>query len=122
MWPHQVHPYVADVTTDERTTGAPTGPSPADRPGPQQYEIRVSGHLGTRWTAWFDGMHLADEDDGTTSIRGGVVDQAALHGLLQKLRDLGLPLISLTRFGPPIPTHAITPPTACAPAPREEPS
>ena len=60
-----------------------------------QYEIRVEGHLTERWSAWFDGLDIASEDDGTTVIRGSVVDQAALHGLLQRLRDLGIPLISL---------------------------
>ncbi len=60
-----------------------------------QYEIRVDGHLGTRWAAWFDGLAITSERDGTTVLRGPVVDQAALHGLLQKLRDVGIPLISL---------------------------
>jgi hypothetical protein len=60
-----------------------------------QYEIRVNGHLGTRWAAWFDGLAITSESDGTTVLRGSVVDQAALHGLLQKLRDVGIPLISL---------------------------
>jgi hypothetical protein len=60
-----------------------------------QYEIRVDGHLGTRWAAWFDGLAVTSESDGTTVLRGSVVDQAALHGLLQKLRDVGIPLISL---------------------------
>ena len=60
-----------------------------------QYEIRVDGHLGTRWAAWFDGLAITSEGDGTTVLRGPVVDQAALHGLLQKLRDVGIPLISL---------------------------
>ena len=60
-----------------------------------QYEIRVNGHLGTRWAAWFDGLAITSEGDGTTVLRGSVVDQAALHGLLQKLRDVGIPLISL---------------------------
>jgi hypothetical protein len=59
------------------------------------YEIRVKGHLGTRWSAWFDGLSLTDEGDGTTVIRGPVADQAALHGLLQKLRDVGIALVSL---------------------------
>ena len=63
-----------------------------------QYEIRVQGHLGPRWAAWFDGLSLTNEDDGTTVLRGSVVDQAALHGLLQKLRDVGLPLVSLTQL------------------------
>lgn len=61
-----------------------------------QYEIRIEGRLGTRWTAWFDGLSITAEEDGTTVLRGSVVDQAALHGLLQKLRDVGIPLISLT--------------------------
>jgi hypothetical protein len=68
-----------------------------------QYEIRVQGHLGPRWAAWFDGLSLTTEDDGSTVIRGRVVDQAALHGLLQKLRDLGVPLLSLTQVSPEAP-------------------
>ena len=60
------------------------------------YDIRVKGHLEARWAAWFDGLALINEDDGTTTITGQVVDQAALHGLLQKLRDVGIPLISVT--------------------------
>jgi hypothetical protein len=67
---------------------------------PVQYEIRVAGHLGPRWSAWFDGLSLTNEDGGTTVIRGALVDQAALHGLLQKLRDVGIPLISLTPVPP----------------------
>jgi hypothetical protein len=63
---------------------------------PGWYEIRVRGHLEARWAAWFDGMTLSRGSDGTTSIRGPVVDQAALHGLLATLRDTGLPLVSLT--------------------------
>jgi hypothetical protein len=62
-----------------------------------RYEIRLQGHLEARWAAWFDGLTLTSSSDGTTTIHGPVVDQAALHGLLQKVRDLGLPLISLTR-------------------------
>jgi hypothetical protein len=58
-------------------------------------EIRLKGHLDTRWAAWFDGLTLSHESDGTTVILGPVVDQAALHGLLQKVRDLGLPLVSV---------------------------
>lgn len=67
---------------------------------PVQYEIRVDGHLGPRWAAWFDGFSVTSEPDGTTVLRGTVVDQAALHGLLLKLRDLGIPLISLTPLAP----------------------
>jgi hypothetical protein len=65
-----------------------------------RYEIRVKGHLASRWAAWFDGMSLTNESDGTTSIRGPVTDQAALHGLLHRLRDTGLPLISVTPLNP----------------------
>ena len=61
-----------------------------------QYEIRVDGHLDTRWATWFDGLSLTKEHDGTTVISGPVEDQAALHGLLLRLRDVGIPLISVT--------------------------
>ncbi len=80
---------------------------------PGGYEIRVQGRLGSRWAAWFDGMALTAESDGTTTIHGPVVDQAALHGLLRKLRDVGLPLLSVTQV-PPI--QAAPPPMA----PEEE--
>lgn len=68
-----------------------------DRHEPGGYEIRLKGHLDERWAAWFDGLSLTRESDGTTVLSGPVVDQAALHGLLRKVRDLGLPLISVTR-------------------------
>jgi hypothetical protein len=61
-----------------------------------QYEIRIKGHLGPRWAAWFDGFCLTNRDDGTAVLMGPIADQAALHGLLNKLRDLGIPLVSLT--------------------------
>jgi hypothetical protein len=60
------------------------------------YEMRLQGHLDDRWSAWFDGMELRTDDDGTTLVRGQVADQAALHGLIQKVRDLGLTLLSVT--------------------------
>ena len=62
------------------------------------YEIRLEGRLDDRWAAWFDGLTLARDSDGTTTLSGEVVDQAALHGLLRKLRDLGLPLLSVNRI------------------------
>ena len=68
--------------------------------GSGRYEIRVKGHLASRWAAWFDGMTLTNESDGTTSIQGPVIDQAALHGVLHRLRDTGLPLISVRQLGP----------------------
>jgi len=64
---------------------------------PGRYEIRVKGHLNSRWAAWFDGLSLSTESDGTTIIHAPVADQAALHGLLQKVRDVGLPLVSVTQ-------------------------
>jgi hypothetical protein len=60
-----------------------------------RYEIRLTGHLDERWGAWFDGMTVSRAGDGTTVISGPVADQAALHGVLQRVRDLGLPLISV---------------------------
>ncbi len=74
-------------------SGTPTG----HPPDPGRYEIRVQGRLEPRWTAWFDGMSLTSGSDGTTTIHGPVVDQAALHGLLRKLRDVGLHLVSVTQ-------------------------
>jgi hypothetical protein len=84
-----------------------TQASTGSRPGAGQYEIRLEGHLDNRWAAWFDGLSLTHETDGTTLIRGPVVDQAALHGLLHKVRDLGLPLISVIHVAPD--SHRSTP-------------
>ena len=71
-----------------------------DSDAPGRYEIRLQGHLDARWAAWFDGLSLTHESDGTTVIRGRVTDQAALHGLLKRVGDLGLPLISVTQVEP----------------------
>ena len=71
--------------------------SPGDRPEAGCYEIRLAGHLDGRWAARFDGMTVTPDRDGTTVIAGPIADQAALHGLLQRVRDLGLPLVSVTR-------------------------
>ena len=67
--------------------------STADEPG--WYEIRLQGRLDERWASWFDGMTIEAAPGGVTVLRGHVVDQAALHGVLARLRDLGLPLISV---------------------------
>lgn len=67
---------------------------------PGRYEIRLKGHLDTRWAAWFDGLSLSRKNDGTTIIHGPIADQAALHGLLQKVRDTGLPLVSVICLEP----------------------
>ncbi len=64
--------------------------------GPTRYEIRVEGHLDAHWSAWFDGLALVHEDDGTTALRGVVADQAELHGILARVRDLGATLVSVT--------------------------
>lgn len=67
---------------------------------PVRYEIRLQGHLDPQWATWFDGLTITLETDGTTLLTGPVVDQAALHGLLKKVRDLGAPLLSVTRLNP----------------------
>ena len=69
-----------------------------DHDEPGLYEIRIKGHLDDRWAARFEGLTLTREDNGDTLLTGPVVDQAALHGLLRKVRDLGMPLISVTRI------------------------
>jgi len=67
---------------------------------PQLYEIRIKGHLDDRWTEWFEGLTITLEENGDTLLTGPVVDQAALHGLLKKVRDLGLPLVSVSPVEP----------------------
>ena len=62
---------------------------------PMVYQIRIKGHLSRHWTEWFDGLTITLEEDGNTLLTGPVIDQAALHGLLKKVRDLGMPLISV---------------------------
>ena len=71
---------------------------------PPRYELRVGGHLDEHWSAWFGGLSLTREDDGTTTLRGAVTDQAELHGLLAKVRDLGTTLISVTTIDIPAST------------------
>ena len=90
MLAHHISSYVSIMseiaTGDHREAG--------------RYEIRLKGHLDSRWAAWFDGLGLTHESDGTTITSGLVADQAALHGLLQKVRDTGLPLVSVTQVDP----------------------
>ena len=66
-----------------------------NRPGPTAYQLRVAGHLDQHWSPWFGDLTLAHEADGTTILTGVIADQAELHGLLTKIRDLGVTLISL---------------------------
>jgi hypothetical protein len=67
---------------------------------PWVYQIRIRGQLGQQWTHWFDGLSILLEEDGNTVLEGPVVDQAALHGILKKVRDLGMPLLSVNSLGP----------------------
>ena len=76
--------YTLDTKTDPRQ--------------PTIYQIRVKGHLGSQWRDWFGGLTVTLEDNGDTLLTGPVVDQAALHGLLKKVRDLGIPLVSVVRI------------------------
>ena len=68
------------------------------------YEIRLKGHLDAQWADWFDGLTITLEEDGDTLLTGPVMDQAALHGLLKKVRDLGMPLVSVSPVEPGPPT------------------
>jgi hypothetical protein len=92
------------------------------------YEVTVQGGLAPRWATWFDGFTLTARTDGRTVITGTVVDQAALHGLLQSLRDLGLPLLSVRQLkdgltSSPVPDHRSGPaqPSSNVPAQEEDP-
>jgi hypothetical protein len=67
---------------------------------PVVYQIRIKGHLSREWTDWFEGLTITLEEDGNTLLIGPVADQAALHGLLKKVRDLGLPLVSVSPVEP----------------------
>jgi hypothetical protein len=81
---------------------------PTGQAGAEWYEIRVGGHLASRWAAVFDGMSLAAQDDGSTVIRGVVADQAALHGLLRTLSSIGVPLLAVTATTPDEPSAPTT--------------
>jgi hypothetical protein len=71
-----------------------------DRDGPERYAIRIKGHIDNRWSSWFDDLTITLEPDGTTLLTGPVADQAALHGLIRRLRDVGLPLVSVMPVDP----------------------
>ena len=86
----------------QNSTDRPMSDERAPKSDPNQpvvYQIRLKGHLDSQWTEWFDGFTITLEQDGDTLLTGLVNDQAALHGLLKKVRDLGLPLQSVTYLG-----------------------
>ena len=80
----------------------------ARHPAPAAYVVRVSGHLDPYWATRFTGLALAHDPDGTTTLSGAVADQAELHGILTRIRDLGVTLISLARAEPAKPTGSAT--------------
>jgi hypothetical protein len=74
---------------------------PNPKPDPSQpmfYELRIKGHLGDQWSDWFEGMNITLQENGSTLITGPVLDQAELHGLLKKVRDVGLTLLSVNQY------------------------
>jgi hypothetical protein len=110
MTPHHVFPY---LLIEEETGCTTAGMHPQGENGTRRsmsethtlpeypdesglYEIRLKGHLDGRWSDWFEGLTITREDNGDTLLTGPVIDQAALHGLLKKVRDLGIPLISVS--------------------------
>jgi hypothetical protein len=102
-----------------RPSGA-VGPADPDRSA--HYELRVRGVLDRNWSDWFDGLQVSSDAPGQTLIAGPVVDQAALHGLLAKIRDLGLPLLSVCRISPgPEPEEASRRPDPQVPTPTPPP-
>ena len=77
-----------------------THTSTEDHYEPELYEIRIKGHLANRWASWFEGLTITALDNGETLLTGPVIDQAALYGLLKKVRDLGMPLLSVIHVEP----------------------
>ena len=90
------------------------------RVGPERYRIVVAGHLDEAWSEWFAGLTITPAADGETVLAGPIADQAALHGVLIRIRDLGLPLLALTRVAPdavrsaPVPFRSRRPKSAAA--------
>jgi hypothetical protein len=93
----KIEQIVQTVVTDharERIMANARNP-PTDPGEPLVYQSRIKGHLDPHWSSWFDGLAITPEDNGETLLTGPLVDQAALHGLLRKVRDLGIPLLSV---------------------------
>jgi hypothetical protein len=87
------------MTSHNRSKVMPNKHNPKTDPDlPMVYQIRLKGHLGGQWTDWFEGLTITLEDNGETLLIGPVADQAALHGLLKKVRDLGIPLLSVNQI------------------------
>lgn len=72
----------------------------SDPDEPKIFQIRIQGHLGQQWAGWFDGLTIVLEEDGNTLLSGLVIDQSALHGILKKIRDLGMPLLAVNQVEP----------------------
>ena len=77
-----------------------TPDSTIDPSQPMVYQIKIEGQLGSQWADWFEGLTITPDDNGDTLLTGPVIDQAALHGLLKKVRDLGMPLVSVSPLEP----------------------
>ena len=92
--------YIAYASKNWHRSMADTLIPQSESSQPVVYQIRVKDHLGTQWADWFEGFTITEEDDGLTLLAGPVVDQAALHGLLKRIRDLGMILISVNSAGP----------------------
>jgi hypothetical protein len=92
---------LADIAIDNRCRRMSNKlDTTTDPDKPTTYQLRIQGHLSRQWTDWFGGLSITLEDDGDTLLTGPVVDQAALYGLLKKVRDLGMPLLSVNRVEP----------------------
>jgi hypothetical protein len=106
MTPHHITLYLLIeemnecITVDTRRSMSETHALPEYHDESGLYEIRLKGHLNNRWANWFEGLTITLEDDGNTLLIGTVVDQAALHGLLKRVRDLGMPLVSVNFVSP----------------------
>ena len=100
------HAARTEMTGHKRYRVMSNNSDPIINPGlPVVYQIRIKGHLSHRWAAWFEGLKITLEEDGDTLLTGRVVDQAELHGLLKKVRDLGMPLISVSPVDPGLATR-----------------
>jgi hypothetical protein len=96
---HQVAQIVLTSHNEHRQMSNELDPKPTPNE-PTIYQIRLKGHLDSQWTDWFEGLTITLEKNGNTLLTGKVVDQAALHGLLKKVRDLGMPLVSVSPVEP----------------------